>query len=66
MIKIRYYNRKGSEIQCVVEKEANEILQSAWWKGSCVFDETLDKIIHEREVLIDEHQYAIVPAIAGG
>ena len=68
MIKVRWYNRKGSETKTYdVVQEAQEVVDAAQKAGALVVDETDQDVALERGAKVQEgHDYLLVPAIAGG
>ena len=68
MIKIRHYNRKGSETAVYdVVGEAQAVVDAAIDAGALVVDETAEDVkVNRGDVLQEEHDYLVVPAIVGG
>lgn len=65
-IKIRQFNRKGSEVTTYnVVEEAQKVLDDYRRKGYLIVDETTDAEVKPGEAL-QERTYGVVPRIQGG
>ena len=67
MVKIRFYNKKGSEVkEYSVIDEAQKLIDSYWEKECAIVDESTDTIIEKDSKIVDNKTYGILHPIVGG